>query len=851
MSSFSQDVLFSLRQLIKHRVYTVTAVVSMALGIAATAAVYSVLQGVLIDPYPYRDADRIAMISLHDKQGDEGNLFFTLAEIQLLRKARSVDSVTGYSNLSMTATDGDLPVTVRVCAFTGNGFEFLGAPPLLGRSFTAQEAPEGVAPPAEAVISYLFWKTHFAQAHNVLGKVVELNRRRYTVIGVAGPRFTWSDGEVYLPLAADIDPQLPLNTLIRIKTGVTLGQVNGEINGLVRQLAHDHRELLPPGAFDVRVETLNDSLLGEFKGTLLLLFGAVGLLLLIGCGNVAILMLARGTARQQELAMRAALGASRLRIVRQLLTEAVLLSVTGGVFGIGIAYLAIRLILGLLPEYSIPHEVVVSLNLPVLLFSSAVSVAAGIVSGLTPALQFSRPGVQSLLQSGGSRTVTGSGGNVRSVMIAAQVALTVLLLAGAGAAMRTFLEAYTAKLGFDPHNALLMFVQFPEGSYSSWDARARYVDALNEKIKATPGVIAATEFDGGLPPESLWLQPVHLVGGAAEENRKAGVMLVSADYFAVQRIPLVQGRMITRAEVLRGAHLAVVTQTFVRRYLAGQAAIGRMVVPTALQRTFSRALLAPEAQQPYEIVGVVGDVRNDGLHQPVQPQVYIPSTIIIFPSTNILVRTVEDPRLAMHAIGASMRALDQNQAVSQQFAYEDFLSMFVWGRDRFISIFFSIFSAVALGLAAIGLFSVVAYSVEQRTREVGVRIALGASRASVLLLTLRSVARTTGIGVMVGILLSIGLSNVVQKWTQSSMRNPEVLGIISGIFLLAAAVACVLPALRAMRVDPWWRCEITNEPQVASHSCFYWSVYGLGACPTFPCGPTVGHTCASQSLSLI
>ena len=802
MSSFTHDLLFALRQLVKHRIYAITAIASMALGIAATTAVYSVLYGVLIDPYPYRDASRIAMINLHDKQGDEGNIFFTLAEIQQLRNAKSVAAVWGVRRFDMISTDGDLPVSVRGYEFTGNGFQFLDTPPLLGRTFTPQEAPEGVAPPAEAVISYLFWKTHFNQAPNVVGKTLELNHRRFTVIGVVGPRFTWGDGEVYMPLSADVDPKTRLNTLVRVKPDVTMGDATGEINGFVRQLAHDHRELLPPGDFEIRVETLNDSLLGQFKGTLFLLFAAVGLLLLIGCGNVSILMLARGTARQQELAMRAALGAMRLRIIRQLLTEAVLLSVTGGVLGMGLAYLAIRLILSLLPQYSIPHEVVISLNIPVLFFSAAISVAVGIAAGLTPALQFSRPRLNAILQAGGSRTVTSGGAKVRSVMIVAQVALTVLLLAGAGAAMRNFLEAYTAKLGFDPHNSLLMFAQFPEGAYSTWAERSQYVDALNEKIKATPGVSAATEFSGGLPPQGIWRQAVHLVGKPADDSRKAGVMMVSADYFAVQRIPLLQGRTITREEVLHGSHLAVVTESFVKRFLDGQNPIGRQVVPTDLQRPLPGAMLAPNPEQPYEIVGVVGDVRNDGLHQPIQPQIYVPSSILIFPGTSILVRTAGDPRAAMHSIGTSMRALNQNQAVSQEYAFEDFLSMFAWSHDRFISILFSIFSVVALGLAAIGLFSVVAYSVEQRTREIGIRIALGASRRKVLLLTLTSVAWTAGIGLVFGIGLSVGLNDSVHKWTQSSMRDAGVLGTISAVFLLASALACILPARRAMRVDP-------------------------------------------------
>jgi predicted permease len=797
-----QDLRYALRQLRKSPGYAITAIASMALGIAATAAVFSVLYGVLIDPYPYRNADRIAMIYLNDKQGFDGPMPFLLADIQELRKARSVASVFAQHSVDMTSTDGDLPVTLRAVEFSGNGFQFLDAPPMLGRTFTAQEAPEGAAPPDVAVISYLFWKKHFAQAPDVLGKYLDLNHHRYIVIGVVGPRFTWGDGEVYLPLPAVVGPQRPLSTVIRLNPGITVGEATAELSGLVRHLGQAHPDMLPPGSFEINVKTINDGLLGQFKGTLLVLFAAVALLLLIGCVNISILMLARGTARQHELGLRAALGATRLRIIRQLLTEATLLSVTGGALGIGLAYLAIRLIVALLPDHSIPNEVVISLNIPVLLFSAAVSVATGLAAGLAPALQLSSPRLNAILQSGDTRTTTSRSAKVRSAMIVGQVALTVLLLAGAGASMHTFLDAYTASLGFDPHNSLLISANFPEGAYTSWAARSQYVDALNEKIRATPGVTDAAEFYGGMPPLGVWLQSIDLLGAPSDASRRAGVLMVSSDYFAVQRIPLLAGRVITRTEVLRGAHLALVSETFVKRYLSGANPIGRMVTPSELKHMFPPTVAAPNPDQPYEIVGVVADVRNVGLHQPIQPQIYIPNTAVIFAGTSILVRTAGDPRLALHSIANAMREVDQIQAASQTYAYEDFLSMFAWSHDRFISILFGIFSIVALGLAAIGLFSVVAYSVEQRTRDIGIRMALGATRGQVLTLTLASVAWTAGVGLLAGIGLSIGLSDTFHKWTQSSMRDASVLSLISAVFVLVSLLACYLPARRATQVDP-------------------------------------------------
>lgn len=802
MFTLFQDISFALRQLTKHHVYTLTAILSMALGIGATAAVYSVLYGVLIDPYPYRNADRIALITIHNKQGRGGDIPFTLSELDQLRQAKSVEDIFAQNDTSMVATDGEIPQSVKVLETTGNGLQFLGAPPLLGRVFSAAEAPAGIAPPPVAVISYPFWKTHFASSPDVLGKVLELNQQKYTVIGVVGPRFTWHDSEVYLPMPAGMDPKSRFQTLIRLRPDVSTDAAAGELTSFVQQVGHAEPSLLPPDDYRIQVETLNDWLLGQFKGTLILLFVAVALLLLIGCGNVSILMLARGTARLQELATRLALGASRLRIVLQLLTEAVILSVTGGVLGMAFAYVAIRLIAGLIPEYSIPHEVVITLNTPVLLFSTAVSVAIGILAGLSPALQFSGPHISQMVQSAGSRSTTSHGARTRTALIVGQIALTVLMLAGAGAAMRNFLQAYAAQLGCDSHHILTFQISLPEKSFPAWLERVNYYDALIEKIKTTSGVTDASISEVGTPPDNNWLQPVQIIGSTLDRSRKSGLNLVSSEYFSVLRIPLLQGRTLTREEVLRGAHLAVISKTFAQRYFPDSDPIGRQILPTELSQVPSTLLLAPNMDQPYQVIGVVGDVRNDGLHRPILPQAYIPSSILVSAGAGILIRTTGNPTALLHAISTNIRALNQNQAVSFVYSMDEYLSLFVWSHERFIAVLFAVFSFVALGLAAIGLASVVAYSVEQRTREFGIRMALGAPQWNVLLLTLTSTARTTGMGLILGILLSIGLSDAVHRWTQSSMRDASVLAVIAGVFLFASTVACFLPARRATRINP-------------------------------------------------
>ena len=773
----------------------------MSLGIGATAAVYSVLYGVLIDPYPYRDAKRLAFITIHYKQGN-GEIFFTLPEIDQLRNAKSVEELLAQNDESMVITESEIPQSVKVLEISGGGFQVLGAPPLMGRVFTASEAREGVDPPPVAVISYLFWKSHFASAPDVVGKTLDLNQHKYTVIGVVGPRFTWHDSEVYLPLPASMDAKHRFETLVRLRPGISTDTAGSELTGFVQQFAHAEPTMVRQSAYTIKVETLNDWLLGQFKGTLLLLFVAVALLLLIGCGNVSILMLARGTARLQELATRLALGASRWRIVRQLLTESVVLSVAGGVLGMALAYAAIRLIVGLLPEYSIPHEVVISLNVPVLLFITGVSVAVGILAGLSPALQFSSPHISQMVQSSGTRSTTSHGARTRSALIVGQIALTVLMLAGAGAAMRNFLQAYAASLGFDTHHILMLDLAFPDKNFTTWQGGVTYQDALLEKIKTTPGVSMVADSLTGTPPNSRWLQPVQVVGSALDNGLQSDVALVSADYFSVLRIPVLEGRTPTREEVLHGTHVATVSRTFVDRYFGGGSAIGKLIQPTRFSELPPGMLAAPNIKDPFQIVGVVGDVRNNGLHRPTLPEVYLPSSMVAVPGDTILVRTPGNPEALVHDVSVNVRALNQNQAVYRATNLDEFFSMFVWSHERFIAALFGVFSLVALGLAAIGISSVVAYAVEQRTREFGIRMALGAPQWNVLLLTLASTARTTGAGVIFGILLSIGLSNPVQRWTESSMRDARVLGIIAAIFFLASGAACMLPARRATRIDP-------------------------------------------------
>ncbi len=791
---------FAFRQIRRHPTYALTAIVSMALGIGAAAAVYSVLFGVLIDPYPYQKADRIAFVTVHgENQPQAGQRGLTLHQIQQLRRLPPIEDAIAQRSLTMLETSGNLPVTVNVREATSNELEFLGDPPFRGRIFTRREAPEGQDPPPVAVISYLFWKAHFLGRPDILGQTLALDRHQYTVIGVMGPRFTWGDGEVYLPMPPPAAEER-FQVLVRLRPGITLASASQQIEPFIQQDNREHPKMFGTTKSRTELQNLNDFLLGKFKGVLFLLFAAVAVLLLIGCGNVSILMLARGTARSQELALRTAMGAPRFSLLQQLLTEALVISLTGGLLGVGLAFLGIQLIKSLLPEYAIPHEVVIAINFPVLLFSTAISVLCGLLFGISPALQFSRPELAPLLQSGATRSTTMRKMPAQTILLGGQIALTVLLLASAGSALRHFVQAAEARLGFHPEQVLSADVPLPRGEYGTWETRAQYLDSILEKIRSTPGVKAAA-FVSGFFPVGNWMQAVDIPGRPADAGRRAGVSLVSADLFRALEIPLQSGRLFTRAEVLRGARVAVVSQMLADRFFGGTAALGSRIDPKDLSSEWPNLVPAP-GSGPLEIIGIVGNIRNDGLHRPAQPQIYVPFTLIIPTEQGLLVRTEGDPNHLTHALASTVLTLNGRQTLEQPMPYPAFLSKFVLSHDRFTSILFSLFSLVALGLAAVGLFSVIAYTVEQRTREMGLRLALGAQRWNILATLLASTVRTAALGLLSGIVLTLLLSNTVYRWTDSSTREPLVLFAISLTLLVAAVVACLLPAHRAITIEP-------------------------------------------------
>jgi predicted permease len=800
MHTLMQDLRFAFRQFRKSPGFVITAVLSLMLGIGATTAIFSVIYGVLLDPYPYRANDRMVHIDLLDKSGNGPLLRVTGTGADQLRQVSSVEDFFLQQDETQNLTGAEIPISVQVGKYSPNLFDFMGVPPLLGRGFSSSDAPGG-KPEQVAVLSYLFWQRQYAGSRDVLGKSIELDHQLYTIIGVVPPRFTWGDSDVYIPAVPTADPHDYWMSFVRLRPNTPFKQAEGELQGLADSFAKLDKNY--PQERHVKLVTLNEQVLGKFAGTLVLLFGAVIALLIIGCANVSILLLARGTARQHELAVRVSVGAGRNRLIRQLLTESVLLSFTGAALGVIAAYKGVDAIAAMLPLYSFPHEAAIHVNSPVLIFSAAIALLTGILFGMSPAYKLSRPQLGHLIQaSSGKHSGSGHSRNVHRLLIAGQVALTLLLLTGAGAAMRAFVEKTRTPLGFDPDHVLAINVGFPKGSNPTWEARLNAHEQIRKAIMEVPGVDTATGSNTWFPPFGGFRGPVEVQGKPGLTDATSILALCSPLEFLTLRIPLLEGRIFDEAEVMRGAHVAVVNQTFVKQFLPEGNAIGKSVRSSRLKIEQQNLIHAQSPDDWMQIIGVVGDARNDGLDHPVKPAIFLPYSMILPTDESLFVRTTAQPEVASRAIKERLRRINAELVVGNEHTMTWWLETQGWGQSRFIATLFTLFAVLALFLAATGLYSVVSYAVTQRTQEVGIRMALGAPRSSIVRLVLSSTGMMLGIGIVSGIILSVVLNQVLTSWAGGSSRDPITLILSAALLIFVAVVACIVPSWRAATIDP-------------------------------------------------
>ncbi len=796
------DLKYLLRELRKRPGFALTAILSLALGIGATSAVFSVVYAVLIDPFPYRDADRMMTLRTIDKSGKERGRGLNGAQVFQLRNAKTLENIVAMDEWNLTTTDSDLPEDVPTSFLSSDAATQFGVTPLLGRWFLRSDAPDGQDPQPVVVLGYQFWQRYYGGDRSIVGRTLQLVHKNYQIVGVMPPRFRWYDCDIYVPQKLTANPNIYFDIALKLRPGVTVAQANAELQPYFEQFAKQSGNY--PEGFRVSLRSITDAFAKPFGPVLYLLLAAVSLLLVIGCANVSILLLARGTQRQHEIAVRAAMGANRSRIVTQLLTEALMIALTGAALGIAIAWKGVALIAAALPQNSFPAESAIRMNLPVLLFSTGLAIVTALIFGLSPALQLSRPDIAALMQSS-LRRVVGAvhGRRTHNILIASQVALTVLLLASAGAAARGFLRMLKADLGYDPRNTMSVPIPVHQNAHLAWADRAQYFETLRAKVAALPRVEVAGISTNATPPSNGNTPKAEIMGSSTRDAPDIRLNFISPEYFSVLRIPLLTGRLWSHAETMRGAAVAVINRTMARRYWPNGNVIGQAVRFPGMKDSPPYSPAAPGSDGWIRIIGVVADARDDGLRNPVKPAVYVPYSIAMQMNTQILVRARVEPLTLLREVRTALLQVDPEQQVMKTRDLSEWISTQPeFAQQRLVASLFGIFSTLALILAAIGLYSVVSYGVASRTNEFGVRMALGARRTDILRVVFTAMFANVGAGIAAGLALSILLDKVEAHWIVESARDPLLLAGVCALLIAAATLACFLPARRAASTDP-------------------------------------------------
>lgn len=805
MNTLVQDLRYGFRQLKKHPHLALTACLSLAFGIGATVSVFSIIYAVVINPFPYAEPNRICWVFLNAKSRNAG-YGLTGEQILNVEQSPAIQHAMGFTMDDESIDENGVPDNAEALLMTGNGFELLGVQPLLGRYFFPSDAPFGKTPAPVVVLSHKFWMRHFSGDPSVVGKTIRFNQKPYQVIGVMPEHFGWLGVDLYQPASLSNDPKTQYGIVVKLKPGVSSVAGSEALQPLFQQFARAFPDNFPKENFKVALNSLLSLANVSLRQTLYLLFGAVFLLLLIGCTNVSILLLARGTSRQHELAVRTAVGASGSRLLRQLLTESLLLAFVGTLLGVIFAYSTVHFIVVRLPRGTFPNEANFHVHLPVLFFSVGVALLTGVVFGLLPALLLRRPDVSAVMQAN-SRRVAGSifGKLSHQSLIAAQVSLTLLLLTAAGMAIMGFVRTMSIPLGYNPHNTVSVGIPLRANAYSDWATRRQYFEQLRDRINQLPQVTAAAIGLAAMPPNNGFKESFQLLGGTTGGNRQIAVEFVETRYFSTLEIPLLQGRLWSNDELMRGAPIVVVNRAFVKSCFNDGQILGHSIKIPLPKNQPPSLFAAPGTDGWLRIVGVVGNALNDGLDKPVGPAVYLPYSALIPDFTQIFVHTNLDPRLLEHAVRAQIAKVDPQQqalwtddGLMEQALHDQPL----WARGRLISMLLSIFAALALLLAAVGVYSVVSYSVAQRTNEFGIRLALGASKSNLAKLVFHSVSISIGAGIALGLALSIGLGRWITHWIADTGHHVLFSLVGAAVMIVMAAIACLAPARKASSVDP-------------------------------------------------
>jgi predicted permease len=794
-----RDARYALRALRRKPTFAAIAVVSLAVGIAAATGLFSIVNAALLNPFPFADVNRIVGLDMLGKGTPQG-LVVTGRQLVALQQSEVLDGALVSNTWDMTLGGRNLPETVRAQSLSADGLNVLGVPPLLGRVFTEADGPAGEQPERVVVLTYRFWLRHFGGQPEAVGQTLTLNRDRYTVIGVLPRHYFQTGPEIFVPLHVTFDSNVYWGVRARLKRGVTPRMAEQRLQPLFDEFAGETPGRFPRGARPLVWRLVEAQRSAGYVPTLLLIFASSMLLLLLACANVSILLLVRGHSRVHEFVVRAAIGASRGRLMQQLLVESLLLASSGAVLGVAASYWGLPAVLRLVPANAVPvgDLLAVPVNLPVLLFSAGLAMASALMCGLSPALSFSRPRLTAT-----PRTTAGvESRRGHHLLLAAQIAVTVLLLAGAGAAVRVLIELYRTSLGYDPHHVIIATINLPENSYREWAGRATFYERLRNRMADVPQVeLVALATYSGIPPQSGERSRVEVPGRDRPGDEAPIVQRISADYFSTMKIPLIRGRVWSDSESGGTPHVAVVNQTMACAWWPDESAIGRRVrMPDYVKPPNPFRLAAPGSDGWFEIVGVVGDTPNVGLHEPPAPSIYVPYTLMLSDSLNVILRTSRDPLAMTRSIREAVRTVDPNQPVSVYTA-EGALASAGWARERFVTLLLLGFAVVALMLAVVGLYSVVSYSVSCRFKEFSIRMALGAGRGRLVSAAVQPAVSAIVVGLVAGLALSVGLNKVVAQWSIGNLNDPVVLVAVSLVLFVVAMMSAAIPANRAASIQ--------------------------------------------------
>ena len=807
MSTFAQDLRYAIRTLGRAPGFTLVVLATLALGVGANTAIFSIVNAVLLRPLPYHEPDRVVLLWSHWTSWTKTWVSQPeLADYQ--HQARSLEHVAAFSSTSfnLTGGPGSEPLRVRAAQVQAPMFDALGAQPILGRVFTADEDRPG----RERVVMLTegLWRTRFGSDPSIVGRTIDLDAAAYTVVGVlpaslrlpldyANRTFT----QVWVPLAlGPVDPQERgnhgLNALGRLKPGVTLSQAQAEIDTITRGFLQQYPDNYDQ-TFGLTLVPAPREVVGDIRPALLILLLAVGAVLLIACANVANLLLARAESRQKEIAVRVALGAGRRRIVRQLLTEAMLLSAAGGAAGVALAYALTQALVALDP-LKIPRVQEIALDGRVLAFTAFVSALTGLLFGIVPALQASRADLQPVLKEGGRDSRAGTGW-LRRVLVAGEIAASVVLVAAAMLLARSFARLLDVDAGFNAARVLTLRTSLPGATYTDAASMVRAYAEMGRRLRESPGVqaagavtglpLASTRGDWGIRIEGRPMDP--------REALAADWQVVTPGYFEALGTPLRAGRTFTEADTATSLGVIVVNETMAEQYWPGVSPVGRRMTMGGNNRWLV-------------VVGIVADIHHRGLDLATRPEMYRPHTQFRFggpdgtavPVMTWAVRTTDDPRAAISYARAAVRAVDARLGISDVATMDEVVADSTSDR-RLNMLLFVLLGALALALATVGVYGVVAYSVSQRTHEIGVRMAIGARPADVVRLMLNEGGRLAIAGVVAGSLVALGGARLIRGLLfEVSATDPVTFVAVAAGLLAVALLASYIPARRATRVDP-------------------------------------------------